>query len=359
LRRFKRRETLRVAYGDIIRGQGLETVTRQISYVADAIVEAAVRAARVRLEARRPAARALAGEAGRFVVLALGKLGGCELNYSSDIDLMFLYDAPRGADAVRQQNAAEYFDRMSREVVKLLAEQTDLGAAYRVDLRLRPSGNAGPVAVGLDGFLAYQREKAWTWEHMALTRARSVAGDAALVGRANALIRSVLCLPRERERLNADIRDMRARLEREKPAASPWQIKQAPGGLIDLEFIAQALQLAHAAETPAILAGNTRRVFDAALHEDYIGAADHELLSHAATLYQSLTQILTLALEGDFDPRRAPAGLRRLLRRAGDAPDFDHLEADLTQTEHSVRRRFEKLLDGAPESAASSARGGQ
>jgi glutamate-ammonia-ligase adenylyltransferase len=299
---------------------------------------------------------------GEIAVLALGKLGGREMTARSDLDLIVLYDHDADAsqsDGEKPLAPSQYFIRLTQRLVAALSAPTAQGSLYEVDFRLRPSGNAGPLATRLSSFETYQRGDAWTWEHMALTRARSVAGDAALVARANAIIRSVLCLPRERERLYADIRDMRARLEREKPGTSPWQIKLAPGGLIDLEFIAQALQLAHAAETPAILAGNTRRVFDAALHEDYIGAADHELLSHAATLYQSLTQILTLALEGDFDPRRAPAGLRRLLRRAGDAPDFDHLEADRTQTEHSVRRRFEKLLDGAPESAASSARGGQ
>ncbi|HEV3138725.1 MAG TPA: hypothetical protein VGZ26_12495, partial [Pirellulales bacterium] len=177
LRRFKRRETLRVAYGDIIRNQPLDTVARQISFVADAIVEAAVRAARKTLDSRGGALRRPAGEPGRFVVLALGKLGGAELNYSSDIDLVFLYDPGRGADLARQQHWGEYFDRLVREVLKLLTEPTELGSAYRVDLRLRPSGNAGPMAVSYDAALHYYDTSGRTWERQALVKSRPIAGD--------------------------------------------------------------------------------------------------------------------------------------------------------------------------------------
>ncbi len=179
LRRFKRRETLRVAYGDIIRGQPLDTVARQISYVADAVVEAAVRAVRKKLASRRPAALR-DSEVDRFVVLALGKLGGVELNYSSDIDLVFLYDAGRGAELARQQAYGEYYDRLVREVLKLLTESTDLGSAYRVDLRLRPAGNAGPMAVSYEAALHYYDVSGRTWERQAMVKARPIAGDLAL-----------------------------------------------------------------------------------------------------------------------------------------------------------------------------------
>ena len=146
LRRFKRRETLRICYGDIIRGQSIDTITRQISHLADAIVEAAVLAARTRLAGKRMAPVTPSGASARFVVLALGKLGGVELNYSSDIDLVFIYDAGRGIPLAQQQQAGEYFDRLSRHVLRLLTEPTEMGAAYRVDLRLRPAGQSGPIA---------------------------------------------------------------------------------------------------------------------------------------------------------------------------------------------------------------------
>ncbi len=127
IRRFKRRETLRVAYGDIIRNQPLDTVTRQISYVADAIVEAALAAAMQAHGQSRGALRLAAADPGRFVVLALGKLGGVELNYSSDIDLIFLYESPRGADFNLQHSLTEYYNRLVRDVLKYLTEPTELG----------------------------------------------------------------------------------------------------------------------------------------------------------------------------------------------------------------------------------------
>ena len=149
LRRFKRRETLRIAYGDIVRNQPVETVTRQISYLADAIVEAALDFARRHLNEQYGTPLRADGERSRFVVLGLGKLGGVELNYSSDIDLIFLYEQDGQTDARRTVSNQEYFERLSKEVIRLLTEPTDLGAAYRVDLRLRPEGSRGPLCTEL------------------------------------------------------------------------------------------------------------------------------------------------------------------------------------------------------------------
>ena len=147
LRRFKRRETLRIAYGDIIREQSLRTVTSQISFVADAIVEAALRAARRKFHALRGTPRRADGQTARFVVLGMGKLGGRELNYSSDIDLILLCENDGQTDGPRPISNQEFFDLVSREVVRLLTERTELGSAYRVDLRLRPEGQRGPVVM--------------------------------------------------------------------------------------------------------------------------------------------------------------------------------------------------------------------
>ncbi len=143
LRRFKHRETLRIAYGDLIRSQRLEIVAGQISNSADAVLEAALRFARAALVQKRGVPRRPDGQPARFVVLAMGKLGGSELNYSSDIDLIFLYDADGETDGDRPLDNVEFFDRLARDLVKLLTEPTELGVAYRVDLRYAPKGNAG------------------------------------------------------------------------------------------------------------------------------------------------------------------------------------------------------------------------
>ncbi|MBI3836334.1 MAG: bifunctional [glutamate--ammonia ligase]-adenylyl-L-tyrosine phosphorylase/[glutamate--ammonia-ligase] adenylyltransferase [Planctomycetia bacterium] len=259
LRRFKRRETLRVAYGDIIRNQPLDTVARQISYVADAIVEAALRAARNKFDSRRGAVRAPAGDPGRFVVLALGKLGGVELNYSSDIDLVFLYDPGRGADLGRQQSWSEYFDRLVREVLKLLTEATDLGAAYRVDLRLRPSGNAGPMAVSYDAALRYYDSSGRTWERQALVKARPIAGDLEL-GRE--FLEQLEPWIYRQYLSRADITGIKAlkrRIEQRThlDGADQHNVKTGHGGIRDIEFVIQFLQLLNGGDLPALRTGNT------------------------------------------------------------------------------------------------------
>ncbi len=177
LRRFKHRETLRIAYGDLIRSQRLEIVAGQISNSADAVLEAALRFARAALVQKRGVPRRPDGQAARFVVLAMGKLGGSELNYSSDIDLIFLYDADGETDGDRPQDTVEFFDRLAHDLVKLLTEPTDLGVAYRVDLRLRPEGQRGPMVRSLESALQYYDVLGRTWERQAFVKARPAAGD--------------------------------------------------------------------------------------------------------------------------------------------------------------------------------------
>ena len=182
LRRFKRRETLRIAYGDIIRDQSLQTVTAKISYLADAILEGALRAAWRKLRGQRGDPIGPDGNTARFVVLGMGKLGGCELNYSSDIDLIFLYDGEGKTDGPRPVNNHEFFEHLARELVRLLSETTELGMAYRVDLRLRPDGQRGPIVMGLPAMLTYYDVRGRTWERQAYIKARPVAGDLAWAG---------------------------------------------------------------------------------------------------------------------------------------------------------------------------------
>ncbi|MEX2114980.1 MAG: hypothetical protein WD845_17435, partial [Pirellulales bacterium] len=259
IRRFKRRETLRVAYGDIIRNQPLNTVTRQISYVADAIVEAALAAASKRLASRSGAARLAAGDSGRFVVLALGKLGGVELNYSSDIDLLFLYDCPRGADVSQQHHLGEYYNRLVRDVVKLLTEATELGAAYRVDLRLRPSGKAGPMATNYDAAVHYYDTMGRTWERQAMVKARPIAGDLALGKEFLAQLEPWIY---RRYLSRADITGIKAlkrRIEQRTHAegAAAQHVKTGHGGIRDIEFVIQFLQLLNGGDLPDLRTGNT------------------------------------------------------------------------------------------------------
>ncbi len=164
---------LRIGYNDIVRGLPLEVITQDLSNLAEACVEAACRLARAKVVARHGEARGADGRPLRFVVLALGKLGGAELNYSSDIDLIFLYESEGQTAGPSVVSNAEFFARLGGEIVRLLADHTALGLAYRVDMRLRPEGDQGPLARSLPATIGYYETSGRTWERQALIKCRA------------------------------------------------------------------------------------------------------------------------------------------------------------------------------------------
>ncbi len=283
-------------------------------------------------------------------LLALGKLGGREMTATSDLDLIIVYDFdpehPQ-SDGPRSLYGAQYFARLTQRLISALSSQTNYGALYQVDMRLRPSGRAGPVATSIDAFTSYQESEAWTWEHMALTRARVVSGPPAFAARVEQVIRSVLCRKRDPAAVAKDVIEMRQAIAKEKGEGARWDLKYAAGGLIDLEFIAQYLQLVHAADKPEILDTTTARVLDKAWRLGLLAAEDAEVLRPAARLHHNLTQILRLALSGPFDTKAAGAGLLELLSKANDLPDFATLDAHLIESQQKVRASFKRILGAA------------
>ncbi len=284
-------------------------------------------------------------------VLALGKLGGREMTASSDLDLIVLYnfDAERPeSDGGRPLYGSQYFARLTQRVVSALTIQTNYGSLFDVDMRLRPSGRSGPVATALESFRLYHETEAWTWEHMALTRARVVSGPEAFAERVRGVIHEILCRRRDVELLQGDVVEMRRAIAQEKGDSDRWNLKYAVGGLVDLEFIAQYLQLVHAADHPEVLDTSTIRVLDKAWRLGLLPTEEAELLRSAARLYHNLTQVLRLCLTGSFDPKSAGAGLQGLLARAADVPDFASLDGHLMETQAAVRASFVRLLGSAP-----------
>jgi glutamate-ammonia-ligase adenylyltransferase len=284
---------------------------------------------------------------GAAVVLGMGKLGGREMTAASDVDLILIYDFDEVAeqsDGAKPLAPPHYYTRLTQRLISAISAPTAEGTLYEVDMRLRPSGHKGPVATRLSSFASYQSTEAWTWEHMALTRARVIAGSRELSARIEADIRKVLMARRDRMRIAADVRDMRRRIEAEKATTDIWDLKQVRGGLVDLEFIAQYLQLVHAAEHPAVLHQTTLVTLAAAASEGLIGLEDHRKLMGAGQLLHDLTQILRLTLEGPFDPASAPKGLRSLLVRAAHADSFEDLEKKLKQALADVSEAFERLI---------------
>jgi [glutamine synthetase] adenylyltransferase / [glutamine synthetase]-adenylyl-L-tyrosine phosphorylase len=286
-------------------------------------------------------------------VVALGKLGGYEMTATSDLDLILIYDFDGGfpeSDGPRPLYGAQYFARLTQRLINTLTAQTNYGALYQVDMRLRPSGRAGPLATQLESFSAYQETEAWTWEHMALTRARVVSASPAFKQKLESVIRDVLRQPRNAELIAGDVVEMRAAIAKEKGDRNRWDLKYVAGGLIDIEFIAQYLQLIHAHRLPEILDTSTARVLDKARSLRVLSPEDAEVLRPAVELYHDLTQILRLCLTEAFNPKTAGTGLLRLLARAADVPDFATLKATVADLQAKVRESFVRILGKAPES---------
>ncbi|REK06792.1 MAG: bifunctional [glutamate--ammonia ligase]-adenylyl-L-tyrosine phosphorylase/[glutamate--ammonia-ligase] adenylyltransferase [Planctomycetota bacterium] len=354
LRRFKRRETLRIAYGDIIRNQTVSTVTRQISYLADAVVEAALQAAKHRLRERRGAAPPAAA-GGRFVVLALGKLGGAELNYSSDIDLIFLYDWPPGADINQQTAAGEYFSRLVREVLKLLTESTNLGAAYRVDLRLRPQGNAGPMAVAYAQALHYYDTAGRTWERQAMVKARPIAGDLEF-GRVFLAQLEPWIYRRYLSRADiTGIKALKRRIEHRarQDGANTLNVKTGHGGIRDIEFVIQFLQLLNGGDLPALRTGNTLEAIAQLEQCGCLTTQERMILEANYAFLRKIEHRLQIMfdLQTHMLPRE-PEEMRRLAIRLGytdtrEQPALAAFEADFQHKTELNRKILDHLLHDA------------
>jgi glutamate-ammonia-ligase adenylyltransferase len=267
---------------------------------------------------------------------------------SSDLDLILIYDFDHDhpeSDGARSLHGSQYFARVTQRLISAFTTRTNYGVLYEVDMRLRPSGRAGPVASRLDSFADYQDHEAWTWEHMALTRARVISASPEFRERIEAIIREVLTRPRDRRIIASDVAEMRRAIALEKGEDDIWDIKYAAGGTVDIEFIAQYLQLVHAAETPEILNVSTVQVLENAARLGILPQSTMEVLRPAARLYHDLTQILRLCVSGKFDPSTAGEDLLRIMTRAGDAPDFSALEARVRDTQSDVRSVFLALVD--------------
>lgn len=269
--------------------------------------------------AERETARRFGPIPGRYTVCAMGKLGAGELTAGSDLDLIVIYQPDEGDGGAAQS----WFTRYTQRLITALSAPTAEGELYEVDMRLRPSGRAGPVAVRLAAFERYQVEEAWTWEHMALTRIRPIAGAAELGEAVLSTARRAIDARKHAPSLAADIADMRARLRRERPGQGMWDLKLAPGGIVDIEFVAEYGLLATGGEasvTPATQAA-LFRLKEAGWLDDPTA----EALVAAHAFQSALQQVLRLAVGEARDDDDLPAGLRERLCRAVGTDSFEAL----------------------------------
>ena len=344
-RRWAADEKFRVSVQQLRGARGAGAAGRALSDIADAVVAAMLEAAGGEFAARH----------GRFAngglaVLGFGKLGGRMLSRGSDLDLVFVYENPgpgAASDGRRPLSAPAYYARLGQRLITALTARAGAGRLFDVDMRLRPEGENGPLAVDRAALERYYRESAWTWELMALTRARVVCGPPELGARLEELRSGVLAAPRDPARLARDAVDMRRRIAAERGTRDPMALKHVPGGLVDVEFIAQVLALRAAASGRAAPRTGTSDALAAARAAGMLAAEDADALIAAADLYYNLQAALRLCLDGPFDESSAPDGLARILARAGEAPDFAALKAILERTQDRVRGLFEALVASA------------
>jgi len=288
---------------------------------------------------------------GQVAVVALGKCGSGEMTARSDLDLMTLYQAddPFSMSGKKGWGAETFYARFTQRLVAALSAPTGEGGLYEVDLQLRPSGTAGPVAVSraaFDGYYAGQADgEAETWEILALTRARVVwASSPDFAKVATAAIEAALRRARDPKQAVRDMLDMRRLMEQERPAKGDWDLKLAKGGLVDIEFIAQLLQIIHAPEGGALEVNTTKALATAKAQ----GLADTDQIAALEAgwkLQQNLTQLLKVALEDDADPMLEPAPFRTLLAKAAGVRNFKSVPAYLALIRQSAREAFEQIAE--------------
>jgi glutamate-ammonia-ligase adenylyltransferase len=321
-RRFRQRQVLRIGTNDIIRDRPLDEITRDISHVADAALEVALATALRQVSKRFGQPYTTAGQTARCVILAFGKHGGEELNYSSDIDLMFLYDeegASRGRRVTSITNE-EFYGRALGEVVRLLSAHTDRGQAYRVDLRLRPEGHRGPLARSLASTLSYYDTLGRTWERQALIKIRPVAGDLQL---GETFLQAIESFVYRKYLSFAEINEIKAikrRIEQKtgKAGTSDTEVKTGHGGIRDIEFTIQFLQLLNGGDLPEVRQRNTLLAMHALEQAGCLNDQEYHILEDAYRFLRKTEHRLQLLF--DLQTHRLPSGeeeLRKLALRMG------------------------------------------
>lgn len=318
--------------------------------------EAMTRVADVTLRTLVPAVEAeFAKKHGRFdgggiCLLGMGKYGGRELTQTSDLDMVFLYhveDMNSQSDGEKPLSPSQYFSRLGQHIITAITALTPEGRLFEVDTRLRPSGNQGPLVVTLKTFMDYYSDAAWTWEHMALTRARIIIAPDAIRAPLARAIRNVLTSPRKEDDLLVSVHDMRLKMNQQFGTDNPWSIKFVRGGLVDIEFICQYLMLREGNREPGIFHPEIAETIERMARQSVLAPAEAKILGTAHTLLQNCQSLLRLCLGGSPTGDEAiPDGLRTVLCRATGAASFDALKDEILRTEAGVYSLFQNMIEG-------------
>ena len=347
LRRFKQREEMRIGMADLLSAIPTPAISRSLSLLAEACFEAALNLAKAETNKRYGAV----GPAPGLAVIAAGKLGGRELTYGSDLDVLFVFSEERSGIPPAGLTVFEYFSKIAEKTISYLTTMTREGSAYRVDTRLRPTGSKGPLVQSIAAFRNYYSANAETWERQALVNSRFVAGDRNVGEEFSRTLQGLIYRDADPAALAADIRAMRKRMEDElgKEDAAHYNIKQGAGGLVDIEFIVQFLQLAHAKKHRRLRAPGTHNALRALGRKGFLGAEDHQILIRAyqfLRLLESRMRIVTNQATSGLS--RNPEKLHALALRMGYQDDAvsagRKLLADYERMREEVRGVFGKIV---------------
>ncbi|WP_332060323.1 bifunctional [glutamine synthetase] adenylyltransferase/[glutamine synthetase]-adenylyl-L-tyrosine phosphorylase [Bartonella sp. CB74] len=281
---------------------------------------------------------------GRVGILGMGKLGSRELTAGSDVDLIVLYEHDEDAeisDGEKPLYISQYYTRLTQRFVAALSTLTSQGILYAADLRLRPLGNKGPVAVSFQFFKKYYCEDAWIWEHLALTRARGIAGDRDFLQKLENEVCAIIAFPRDKKRVAKEVCEMRTLIEKEKPSENLWDLKTMSGGIMDIEFIAQYALITH---VTAFQIGATTEDILVHLPNSFLNQSCISDLHRAYSLYTNLSQIIRLCLNDTLNPNDMPPRLSDLLLNSIGEPDLLRVENLIKEAGQSVRSIFTQIM---------------
>lgn len=327
LRRIRRRETLRIAWRDLASGAPLAYTVAHISALANALIEGALATAQLEIAAT-------AGRRGDLVslaVVAMGKLGGCELNYSSDVDLLFVFDSP---DPDHDQ---PYARRLAERTIGILSEESPDGRLYRVDMRLRPEGRYGEIVRSLASYREYYDRWIDTWERQALIKARAVAGSAEVGQRFLALASAAAYRSAPGGEIIEDVRDVKLLTEKRAGGAGSLNVKEGRGTIRDVEFAVQLLQLLFAGQRPALRNANTQRALIGLRRTPLLDREEARSLWDGYAFFRTVEH--RLQLKEDLPVRELPAepSAQRWLARLMGFPDWDRFAAECSRRSEAVR----------------------
>ncbi len=347
LRRFKHQEEIRIGMADLLSDARRTTASRDLSKLAEVCLDAALRLAVSETGRRYHSAGSVSG----LAIIGAGKLGGRELTYGSDLDVLFVFSESRAAAPPAGLSVFEYFSKVAEKTISYLSTLTREGFVFRVDTRLRPTGSKGPLVQSMDAFKNYYSSQAETWEYQALLRARFAAGDAAVGTEFTASLQDLIYRKQDQAALARDIIAMRMRMEEEvgKESAAHYNIKQGAGGIVDIEFLVQYLQLLYGKERRWVRVPGTYNALRALKKERLLDEATYRSLSRAYLFMRHLeSRMRIVSNQATSALSRDPEALSPLARRMGysdeGSPAGLKLLVDYEMFSQEVRRIFIALL---------------